>query len=282
MSLPRVDRAVVLALAEPEDGPMRSRLPAFLHPVAGRPLIWHTVTSLLTAEQPVREVLVLTPPDFPPEILGDLGSQVEARIFDPDIPNKGITGHGDEPVLLVHASASIDRESIRRLLAAGLGGWVGGADTEAAATIVRTEQLLDLLQKEEPFAVPNGVLSPLRRADGDQGSFVVHNRHDLARLQGRIRDQLVRALMDGGVTFLLPESVLVDVEVRIGQDTVVYPGAILEGSTTIGAETVIGPGCRIVDSWVGSGVELRGYNYIANASVRNRAILEPYVRRGFD
>jgi len=31
---------------------------------------------------------------------------------------------------------------------------------------------------------------------------------------------------------------------------------VLEGQTTIGEETVIGPGCRIIDSWVGSGVEL--------------------------
>ena len=81
---------------------------------------------------------------------------------------------------------------------------------------------------------------------------------------------------------MLPGSVLVDVDVRIGVDTVIYPGAVLEGDTTIGAETVVGPGCRIIDSWIGSGVELKGWNYVSHTSVRNRAILEPYVRRGFD
>ena len=55
-----------------------------------------------------------------------------------------------------------------------------------------------------------------------------------------------------------------------------------EGQTTVGEETVIGPGCRIIDSWVGSGVELKGWNYISRTSVRNRAILEPNARRGFD
>jgi bifunctional UDP-N-acetylglucosamine pyrophosphorylase/glucosamine-1-phosphate N-acetyltransferase len=88
--------------------------------------------------------------------------------------------------------------------------------------------------------------------------------------------------MSAGVTFLLPASVLVDVDVRIGTDTTIYPGVVLEGDTTIGDETVIGPGCRIIDSWIGSGVELKGWNYVAHTSVRNRAILEPYVRRGFD
>jgi bifunctional UDP-N-acetylglucosamine pyrophosphorylase / glucosamine-1-phosphate N-acetyltransferase len=75
--------------------------------------------------------------------------------------------------------------------------------------------------------------------------------------------------------------VMVDVDVRIGRDTIVYPSVVLEGQTTIGDETVIGPGCRVIDSWIGSGVELKGWNYVAHTSVRNRAILEPYVRRGF-
>lgn len=278
----QLNRAVVLALSEPESDPMVSKIPAFLHPVAGRPLIWHTITALLTGDRPVREVMVLTPPDFPPEILGDLGSQVDVRIFDSDAPGKGVTGHGDEAVLLVQGSASIDRESLGRLLSVEVGGWIGGSEGEAAAAILTTEQVLGILQTSAPFAVPNGFLSPLRRVEATESTFVVRNRHDLARLQGRVRDQLVRALLDAGATFLLPESVLVDVGVRVGRDTIIYPGVILEGSTTVGEESVIGPGCRIIDSWVGSGVELRGWNYIANSSVRNRAILEPYVRRGFD
>ncbi len=88
--------------------------------------------------------------------------------------------------------------------------------------------------------------------------------------------------MAGGVTFLEPRSVLADVDVRIGPDTLVYPGVVLEGRTVIGSETVIGPGCRIIDSQVGSGVELKGWNYLVNTNIRNRAVLEPYVRRGYD
>lgn len=282
MSENQVDRAIVLAMEEPDSGSMVSRIPAFLHPVAGRPLIWHTVTGLLTGTRPVREVLVLTPPDFPPEILGDLGNQVEVRTFEPAAPWKGLSGHGDELILLVQGAASIGRDSLPELLAAGAGAWVGGEGPDAAAILATTEQLLDILQLPNPFSRENDFLSPDRRVTGDAEVFIVRNRENLARLQRRVRDQLVRSLMDAGVTFLLPESVLVDVDVRIGRDTVIYPGVILEGGTTIGDESVIGPGCRIIDSWVGSGVELRGWNYISHASLRNRAILEPYVRRGFD
>jgi hypothetical protein len=29
-------------------------------------------------------------------------------------------------------------------------------------------------------------------------------------------------------------------------------------------------------------VELKGFNYVSHTSIRNRAILEPHVKRGFD
>ena len=57
---------------------------------------------------------------------------------------------------------------------------------------------------------------------------------------------------------------------------------MLEGATEIGAECVIGPFSRLVEATVGRGVELRGWNYVAHTSVRNHAVLEPYVRRGVD
>jgi hypothetical protein len=110
----------------------------------------------------------------------------------------------------------------------------------------------------------------------------VRSRAALARASTALRDLTVARLMARGVTFLLPESVLVDVDVEIGRDTVVYPGVVIEGSTTIGAEAVIGPCSRIVASRIGSGAELKGFNYISHTSIRNRAILEAHVRRGYD
>jgi len=142
--------------------------------------------------------------------------------------------------------------------------------------------LSQLLRLPDPFAVPNGVLAAADRLSDSRDTSIVQNRAQLAATSDRIRRQIVRGHMAAGVTFLLPETVLVDVDVRIGRDSILYPGVVLEGSTTVGDETVIGPGCRIIDSWVGSGVELRGWNYISHTSIRNRAILEPYVRRGFD
>jgi bifunctional UDP-N-acetylglucosamine pyrophosphorylase/glucosamine-1-phosphate N-acetyltransferase len=88
--------------------------------------------------------------------------------------------------------------------------------------------------------------------------------------------------MADGVTFRNPATVVVDSTVSIGADTVVYPGAVLEGRTEIGRECVIGPYSRIVESTIGRGVELKGWNYVTRTTIRNHAVLEPHVRRGFD
>jgi bifunctional UDP-N-acetylglucosamine pyrophosphorylase/glucosamine-1-phosphate N-acetyltransferase len=88
--------------------------------------------------------------------------------------------------------------------------------------------------------------------------------------------------MREGVTFLSPETTLVDADVQIGPDTVIYPGVIIEGVSSVGRESVIGPFTRIADAHVGRGVELKGWNLIAHTTVPNGSIVPPYVRHGTD
>ena len=38
---------------------MASRLPGYLHPIAGRPLLWHTVSQIARAEPPPERVIVV-------------------------------------------------------------------------------------------------------------------------------------------------------------------------------------------------------------------------------
>lgn len=187
----------------------------------------------------------------------------------------------DGEVLVVDAAAVVPGERLAdvaaesgpRLLLDGDGTPVAARLAPArAALLIRDGGRLAPLVAEVP---PEGCM-------GDPSAVVVHDRAALARAVAAVRDRLVRAHMAAGVTFLLPDSVLVDVDVRVGRDTIVYPGVVLEGTTEVGEETVIGPGCRLVDAWIGSGVELKGWNYVSHASIRNRAILEPHVRRGFD
>lgn len=270
---------IVAALGPRVDDGMTSRLPTHLHPVAGRPLVWHAVAALVAAEPAPARVLVLGSAELPEGLFDDLGADVDVVERPGDatgIPDLHL-GPDAGRLVLASAAAIAGPEAITSLVAAPAGAFLGGSGEEIVALRLPGEGV------EPALADSIAGISPLPGPRLDlPGTLVVRDRASLAAAGRAIRDRLVAQLMAAGVTFLLPDSVIMDVDVRIGRDSVVYPGVILEGQTTIGEETVIGPGCRIISSWIGSGVELKGWNYIAHTSVRNRAILEPYVRRGFD
>jgi hypothetical protein len=274
---------IVLAGSEAGNDEMVSRLAASLHPVAGRPLVWHNVALLTQLRPAPARVVVLGGEGLTADLFGDLSVPVEV-VAPGQQPSYERDGGGASGVaaLVVAGSACVSAAALQPLLGAESGSWLPDAEDRPLAVWVEREALVELLRRPTPLAVPGGVLTRDLALPPPPGAVVVQSRRDLAAATAGIRDRLVGALMAGGVTFLLPETVLVDVDVRVGRDTVVYPGVVLEGQTTVGDETVIGPGCRIIDSWVGSGVELKGWNYISRTSVRNRAILEPYARRGFD
>lgn len=108
----------------------------------------------------------------------------------------------------------------------------------------------------------------------------INDRAQLSEAETILRDRIRRHLMKEGVTFLAPETTLIDADVEIGPDTVVYPGVLIEGASSVGRESVIGPFTRIVDAHIGRGVELKGWNYIARTTVPNGSIVGPYVQQG--
>lgn len=271
---------VVLALAEPGSGHLRSRLSAYLHPLAGRPLVWHAVQAV--ASLGAARVLVAGGPELGPELFADVPGEVRVLDGGADDLRWALTAAAQGGrVLAVDAAAPTAGEALRRLLEVEGDALLEGSDGEVLAAWLGAEGTVALAEaRGELLALHSTLPDPLQMRDED--GFVVHSRDALARASSCIRDRVVRRLMEAGVTFLLPESTLVDVDVLIGRDTVVYPGVVLEGQTVVGEETVIGPACRIISSRVGSGVELKGFNYLSHTSIRNHAVLEPYVRRGFD
>ena len=110
----------------------------------------------------------------------------------------------------------------------------------------------------------------------------VNDRAQLAEAEAVLRDRIRKRLMREGVTFVSPESTLVDADVQIGPDTVIYPGVIIEGVSSVGRESVIGPFTRIADAHLGRGVELKGWNLIAHTTIPHGSIVQPYVRQGAD
>ncbi len=274
---------VVLALTPPGGDEIRSRLSTYLHPLAGRPLVWHTVSALASLEPAPKRLSVVCRPELPAELFE--GLRVRVRVVCPEGDDlwSAIAATGDPPlgdVLVANAAAPTMGPDLQALLDHPPEWLLPGEGGEVAAALLTGGHAKELLSAGGDLDRVTAVLSPV--ASVPLRAVVVRRRVELARAVRVLRDRIVRRHMDQGATFLLPDSVLVDVDVRIGRDAVIYPGVVLEGQTTVGDETVIGPGCRIINSQIGNGAELKGWNYISHTFIRNRAILEPYVRRGFD
>lgn len=273
---------IVVAPTGARSDAMQSRLPGYLHPVAGRPLIWHVTRALATSSPAPDRVLVIGGANLESDAFGDLAGAEVSILRHDQLGDVDSRSFGESAaVLVVDAAALLDPATVHELITSRSGSWVGEGD-EVAAARLDPHLVPEVIRVPTPLQQTRGVLLPSGRLEPVQPTHLVRSRAVLARAALVVQRRIVDSHMANGVTFLLPDTALVDVDVRIGQDTVIYPGAVLEGETNIGAETVIGPGCRVIDSWVGSGVELKGWNYVAHTSIRNRAILEPYVRRGFD
>lgn len=101
------------------------------------------------------------------------------------------------------------------------------------------------------------------RADGhlvhakhiDDAALVagVNDRVQLAEMGAELNRRIVAAHQRAGVTVVDPRSTWIDVEVRIGRDTVVAPGTQLLGVTRIGDRCRIGPDTTLTDVTVGDG-----------------------------
>jgi len=104
----------------------------------------------------------------------------------------------------------------------------------------------------------------------------INDRKQLAEAAAVLRRRTLERLMVEGVTILDPAATYVDDTVAVGADTVIYPGAVLEGATAIGAECVVGPGCHVSGSRIGDRVTLRPYCVLSDAVVEAEAQLGPF------
>ncbi|MEP6692029.1 MAG: hypothetical protein ABJD07_12795 [Gemmatimonadaceae bacterium] len=274
-------RAVITALDEGVE--LASRVSVYLHPLAGWPIVWHVVRAVATTDPRPTEIVVLHRASIAMSLPADgdvpLTSSPIERGTDIAALRAALSAVG--AVALVDGAAPLVAPStIARILRAGDGALAAlSIDDELASPLVVGGQGALMASLEDPRR-PVGAR---RVVSTDADEMVrVCDRHTLAQAATALQRRLIRAHEERGVTFMLPSTTWVDADVRIGADSVIYPGAVLEGRTEIGSECVIGPHSRLVDATIGNGVELKGWNYVTRASVRSHAVLEPYVRRGFD
>jgi bifunctional UDP-N-acetylglucosamine pyrophosphorylase/glucosamine-1-phosphate N-acetyltransferase len=82
----------------------------------------------------------------------------------------------------------------------------------------------------------------------------VNDRRQLAAAEAELRRRTNLRWLDQGVNMLDPERTYIDATVKLGTDVTLFPGTLLQGATTVGERSEIGPDTRLVDCVVGADV----------------------------
>jgi bifunctional UDP-N-acetylglucosamine pyrophosphorylase / glucosamine-1-phosphate N-acetyltransferase len=119
------------------------------------------------------------------------------------------------------------------------------------------------------------------RTDDVLAAHGVNNRKDLIAVERYARQRIIEQHALNGVSFPNPDSVVVDVHVEIGEDTVIEPGCVLRGSTQIGSGCTIGPNSTLIDAELGNNVTAL-HAYITTSLVGDDTVIGPfaYLRPG--
>ena len=106
----------------------------------------------------------------------------------------------------------------------------------------------------------------------------VNTRRELAQLDAFLRERKTRELMDNGVTIYKPETVLIDAEVSVGEDTVIEPFVQLLGHSSIGSDCLIRSYSVLENTRVGNRVQIKHGTLAEDAVIGDAAMIGPYSR----
>jgi bifunctional UDP-N-acetylglucosamine pyrophosphorylase/glucosamine-1-phosphate N-acetyltransferase len=105
-----------------------------------------------------------------------------------------------------------------------------------------------------------------------------NTRADLAGVDRTFRDWKREELMRDGVTIQLPETVVIDPDVSVGEDTIIEPCVQLLGKTKIGARCVVKTGSVLNNSVLGDDVIVEPHCVISDSRLDSNVTAGPFAR----
>ena len=154
----------------------------------------------------------------------------------------------------------------------------------SGADLVDALQHIDSNNAQGELYLPD-TLPKLREAGKTIAAHVVTDHTLTLGVNDRVELEQVRKLAQkrinewharNGVTIVDLDTAHIDVEVDIGRDTVIEPGTVLKGATTIGADCRIGPFTTITDCRIGDGVSIP-HSYLIQARVDDFGTIGPFA-----
>ncbi|MCJ7694761.1 MAG: bifunctional UDP-N-acetylglucosamine diphosphorylase/glucosamine-1-phosphate N-acetyltransferase GlmU, partial [Anaerolineaceae bacterium] len=137
--------------------------------------------------------------------------------------------------------------------------------------------LTDLVE----IAVGEGKAIQSLIVDDPSEGLGINTRVHLAEAAEVLRRRINEKLMLSGVTLIDPATTYIDADVKIGQDTVIFPNTTISGNTSIGSDCEIGPNTVIRDTVIGDACNLLA-SHCESALIENNVSMGPYchLRKG--
>lgn len=104
----------------------------------------------------------------------------------------------------------------------------------------------------------------------------VNTRSQLAKLQACYQTRTAERWMAAGVSFVSPATTIVGPRVQLGRDTVLEPGTILLGRTSVGERCLVGAYSQLRDVTCGDEVEIL-CSYLTDATLGDGTHVGPYA-----
>lgn len=128
------------------------------------------------------------------------------------------------------------------------------------------------------LAVESGVKVEKFMTDKPVDVLGVNSRIELADAHRQLQRRRNRELMLQGVTMQSPDTTSVSPDSTIEQDTLLEPGVLISGSSSIGNSCNIGQGAIIKNCRVGAGVTIGAYSCLVDKAIEQGSSLAPYSR----
>jgi len=104
----------------------------------------------------------------------------------------------------------------------------------------------------------------------------VNSKVQLAQAEEELRLRTNKRLMEEGVILIDPKTTYIDETVKIGQDTTIFPGALIQGETEIGKNCEILGNTRIINCKIGDSVRIES-SALEESIIESRATIGPFA-----
>lgn len=104
----------------------------------------------------------------------------------------------------------------------------------------------------------------------------INSKIELEKANYIMRDRINTKHMENGVIFIDKNTAYIEESVEIGQDTIIYPGVLLQGDTKIGKNCEILGNTRVIDCQIGDDVRIES-SVLEESSVENKVTIGPFA-----